>query len=332
MGLPVQRVNKKSGAPACDKPTLEALAAMGEPLPAKISEAREARAKLSQLEKWEEFAKAGEVQCVWNQLGTPHGRYSCEGPNLQNRIVEIRETVEAPEGSVFLSYDLGQAEYVTWGSLSKDPVLIDALTIDGVDFHAKMFEAVKKLVPELPSDEPRKRGKTINFALLYLMQDFTLAKKLGVDIKVARDILQAYDDRATVAAEYKQRMIKSITSSGTSFTHFGRTRELSAIKTAKGGRLHELQKTLWHHHNAGTAAELLKIKQVKTWKEIRRNWDVDEVRLSLQMHDELIFTVKQSVLAEVQEVLLPIMEAAVPGFLPFPIDERAGRNWRDISK
>jgi len=331
-GLPPQRVNKKSGTPACDKETLQALAGMGDELAPVVLEAREAQARVSQLEKWEEFALAGEVQCNWNQLGTPHGRYSCDSPNLQNRIVEIRETIEAPTGWKFLSLDLGQAEYVTWASLSQDPTLIKAFA-DDKDFHTQMFNEVKAAAPNMDfRGEERKTGKTINFALLYLMQPFVLAKKLGITEAEASEIIKAYEERAPIATEYKERVIREFQKTGVSITKFGRVRELPEIKTAKRGQKHQLTKTLWHHHNAGTAAEILKIKQVKSWKAIRRAFSLDEARLALQMHDEVIFMVKDEVLAEATELAKAAFDERIPGFLPFKVDVRTGRNWKEISK
>ena len=331
-GLPPQRVSKSSGKPACDKETLQALVAMGDDLAPIVIEAREAQSKVSQLEKWKEFALAGEVQAKWNQLGTPHGRYSVERPNLQNRILEIRETIEAPQGFHFLSLDLGQAEYVVWASLSQDPTLIKAFG-EGKDFHAQMFEEIKAIAPNLDfRGEERKAGKTINFALLYLMQPFVLAKKLGIMEAEAREIIAAYKARAPIATAYMDRVIFGIQKTGISITKFGRVRELEEIKTAKRGELHQLTKTLWHHHNAGTAAEVLKIKQIKSWKAMRRAFLVEDARLVLQMHDEVIFLVKDEILEEATELAKVAFDERIPGFLPFKVDVRTGRNWLQISK
>jgi len=331
-GLPPQRINKNTGKPACDKETLASLAAIGDDLAPIVILAREAQSKVSQLEKWEPFALAGEVQCNWNQLGTPHGRYSCDSPNLQNRILEIRETIEAPIGFKFLSVDLGQAEYVTWASLSQDPTLIKAFG-EGNDFHQQMFDEIKAAAPNLNiSGDERKAGKTINFALLYLMQPFVLAKRLGITEAEAREIITAYQERAPIATAYMMRVIRGFQKTGISTTKFGRVRELAEIKTAKRGQLHQLTKTLWHHHNAGTAAEVLKIKQVKSWKAIRRAFEVEDARLALQMHDEVIFMVRDEILDEATELVEAAFAEVIPGFLPFDVEVKTGRNWLQISK
>lgn len=332
-GLPVQRVSKKTGTPAMDKETLTVFAALGDDLAEKVIEAREARSKLSQLESWEEFADAGSVQASWNQLGTPHGRYSCDSPNLQNRITEIRESVEPPSGYSFLSLDLGQAEYVTWASLSGDPTLTAAFGA-GKDFHEQMGQEICDAAPDVDrTTNFRKFGKTINFALLYRMQAFVLAKRLGVSTEQAEQIMEAYAKRAPIAVAYMARTVQEFQRTGKATTKFGRERYLPEVRTATRGKLHEITKTLWHHHNAGTAAELLKIKQIKTWKALRRaGYTPEQVRLGLQMHDEIILIVRDDVLAEVEQIAREKFEEIIPGFLPFRVDVRRGKNWLQISK
>lgn len=333
-GLPVQRINKKTQTPAMDKETLQALAAMGDDLANLVIEAREARSKLSQLEAWAEYAEAGEVQPNWNQLGTPMGRYSCASPNLQNRITEIRETIEAPEGYRFVSLDLGQAEYVTWASLSGDPLLSKAF-LDGTDFHLMMIDQVREAAPsvDLHEKDPRKSGKTINFALLYQMKAFALAKMLGLTTEEAQQLIDAYAQRAPLATAYVQQVLAEARRTGQVSTKFGRVRFMPEMrKSLKPAEMHEASKTAWHHHNAGTAAELLKIKQVKVWKALRKQWTSDQVRMVLQMHDEIVLLVKVELVQEVVDLALAKFQEPIQGFLPFKVDCRTGRNWLEVSK
>ena len=333
MGLPTQRVSPKTGEPSVDKETLIALAAMGEPLPEKIMVAREAQSRLSQLQKWEPYATAHEVQGKWLQLGQPHGRYACEDPNLCNRVVEIRETVVPQDGYYFLSMDLGQAEYVTLASLSKDPTLIDAFGSE-TDFHAKMWEEIEAAAPNaLQPADPRAAGKEMNFAILYLMQPYTLAKKLGTDAATAKALIRAWTERAPVAAKYINDKIVEIQRTGLAATKFGRERSMPAIRKARGPQLHELTKTLWHHHNAGTAAELLKVKQIRTWKALRREGlDYEAARVAINMFDEIILEVKEEHREDVERIARAAFDQPIKGFLPFKTDQRSGYNWKEISK
>src|SRR5262249_7077477 len=132
---------------ATDKDTLVELANQGCLLADAIVNARSAISPWRQLKRGREVAEAGEVKPYWESCGTPHGRYTSENPCLNNRIDLIRETIEPLEGYSFLSLDLGQAEYVTWASLSHDEVLGAAFK-NGTDFHAKMAQDLRELVPQ----------------------------------------------------------------------------------------------------------------------------------------------------------------------------------------
>lgn len=333
MGLPVQRVSK-SGVPSIDKDALAVWENMGEPLAGLIIQARESQSKLSQLNSWESFAKAGTVQCQWNQLGTPMGRYSCEDPNLQNRITAIRETIEAPKGFKLISTDLGQAEYVTWASLSKDPTL-SASFLDGTDLHTRMFEEVKAVVGDIDFHEPdpRQVGKTVNFALLYLMQPFTLAKKLGISFDDARDIIKAYEERAPLATTYIQDYLAQAKKTGRVSTYYGRTRFMPEMIKAKGNYLHQLNKTAWHHHCSGTAADIVKMKQIKIARGmLAEGFELEDARIALNMHDEIIVLARDGIVEDVKTIMRMKFEEEIPGFLPFRLDQRAGNNWLEISK
>jgi len=332
MNLPTQRISK-GGKASTDDDTLQALDAMGYPIAGAIMEARGSQSTLSQLKEWEPYANAGSVQTNWNQYGQPHGRYTADSPNLQNRVVPIRETIEAPSGYTLLSNDLGQAEYVTWASLSGDPVL-SASFVNGVDFHIQMYDEVMAAAPGVDLHNPDKRqaGKTINFALLYLMQEFILAKRLGIAMPEAAKIIAGYKARASLADQYRENILSAAAKTGSVSTRFGRTRYLPGIKTARGPALHGFRKTAWHHHNAGTAAEILKIRQAQIFNTLRKDYSFDDVRLGLQMHDELIFVVKNELVEKVREISLEKFHQPLPGFLPFKVDTRAGLNWKAISK
>ena len=114
-----------------------------------------------------------------------------------------------------------------------------------------MIEEVRKAAPDvnLHEEDPRQSGKTINFALLYLMQPFVLAKKLGITTEEAAMIIAAYKARAPIASAYIESYLAGVAKTGMTHTKFGRTRHVPDMKKARGPRLHELRKTAWHHHN-----------------------------------------------------------------------------------
>jgi hypothetical protein len=330
--LPIQKVSKKTGQPTCDSDVLLALASLDDDLAPAIIKARQARSILSQFEKFSPFAKAGFVQALWDQYGTPMARYTASAPNLQNRVVGIREVIEADEGWTFVSQDLGQSEYVTWASLSNDPTLSEAF-LAGEDFHQNMYDKLKDVFVAQGIDTGRKAGKTVNFSLLYLMKPFSFAKRMGISQEAAQNIFDEYAAIAPQAIAYRESILEEGAKIGQVSTRFGRTRFLRDLGSKDKFRREEARKTGWHHHNAGTAAELMKIKMVKTWKALRaQGFETDRVRVALNMHDEMILKVRDDVVEQVAEIAKERFLEPIEGFLPIAVDQRIGKTWGAISK
>ena len=329
------QLNKKSGKPATDKDTLSELANSGVTLAGAILDARSAISRWSQLRAWEPYAKYGRVQPIWDSCGCPHGRYTSDGPCLTNRIVPIRETIESEPGFSFLSLDLSQAEYVVWASLSGDPVLGAAFKA-GRDFHIEMAQAIKEEVPtwDLRGQCLRDAGKTVNFSILYQMKPHTLARKLGCSVEIASRIITAYYDKTPAAAFFITVLLTNAELKGFVETHYGRRRYCPELLLATKERdVHEIEKTLWNHVNAGTAAEFLKWKQVKIWNALRTcGFDEGQVWLTLNMFDELVFQIRDDVFEEVREVAETVMREPVKGFLPFGVGVKEGKTWGEVSK
>lgn len=332
--IAARKVSKASRRPSLDADTLAAMENGGDKLAGMILEARGAISRWSQLKSWKVYAEAGAVQPIWDSNGQPQGRYTSDSPCLNNRIVPIRETIEPDPGYSFLSLDLGQAEYVVWASLSQDEILGDAFK-NGRDFHSEMAHSVREAVADwnLRGEDERQAGKMLNFAILYRMTEFTLARKLGCDKEVAGKIIQAYYNRTARAKEYIQKILDAAKLDGYVETAFGRRRYCPEYNSLDNREAQELEKTLWHHHNAGTAAEILKMKQVQAWSDLRAaGLTTNEVRLALNMYDEVIFMVRDDLVEVVRRIVEPIFRIQMAGFLPMPVTVKVGKNWKEVSK
>jgi len=324
----------KTGKPLTDRDTLTELAYEGSALAGGIIDARSDISRRSQLRAWKPFALQGFVQSVWNSLGTPHGRYTSEAPSLTNRIIPIRETIEADPGHSFMSLDLSQAEYCTWASLSGD-LLLGQSFIDGEDFHSTTAVAVKELVPswDFHGEEPRQAGKTLNFALLYQMTEFTLSRRLGCSLETAGTISKAYFQRARTASRHLKRVLEMAKERGYVETYYGRRRYCSEYQSGVSGRdAHEIEKTLVNHYIAGSTAEFLKWKSVYAHEALRQAGFTNvDVWLSLNMFDEAIWQVRDDLLDEVRAIIEPIWFRKEKGFLPFRAETKIGKTWGGCS-
>lgn len=334
LGIELTRETPKGGI-QCDKEVLESIQDR-HPLVGQVMDARNAMAILSQLKKWKEFADAGLVQCVWDQNGTPMGRYTSQGPNLQNRVVPIRETIESQEGWSFLSMDLGAAEYVTWAALSGDPEMSRCFK-EGQDVHQMMGEAVLAANPtlDLHGETVRQFGKTINFAILYKMRPATLAQKLGVTFETAVEIQEAYFVKAAVAHQYEIDYLDTARETGQTTTKFGRRRDMPILYLGKRGELADAEKTAWHHHICGTTAEVLKLKTIKTMVVLSKAGFGSDVVVCVNLHDEVILGVRDSVMGQVQPLAVEAFTKAgseLPWYLPYSVTVKVGKSWKEVSK
>jgi len=329
-GIKPPRLSKVTKRPLTDKDTLTELIHEGVPLAGGICDARSAITCRGQLRAWRKYAEAGQVQTVWNSLGCPHGRYTSENPSLTNRIQPIRETIEPDPGYSFLSLDLSQAEYCTWASLSGDLVLGQSF-IDGEDFHTVTAAAVKELVPswDFHGEEPRQAGKTLNFALLYQMTEFTLSRRLGCSLETAGTISKAYFRRAKTASRHLKRVLAVAKERGYVETYYGRRRYCSDYQNGISDRdAHEVEKTLVNHYIAGSTAEFLKWKSVYVHEALRQAGLTNaDVRLSLNIFDEAIWQVRDDLLDEVRATIEPIWFRKETGFLPFRAEVKIGKSW-----
>lgn len=325
----------KTGATSIDKDQLIRWEAGGDKLALIVRAARELITKESQLKAWKQYAEAGSVQPTWDQNGTPMARYTSDEPCLQNRIVEIRETIEPLPGYSFVSTDLGQAEYVGWGSLSGDPLLAEIFT-SGKDLHVEMFERLKDKAPGLNmrGETPRQLGKTINFALLYLMTDGALAGKLGISRDEAKAIMAAYEAIAPKAVQYRTDYLAQCAERGFTETKWGYRRFMAKPDgDQKSAVVHDWEKTSWHHHNSGSAAEILKQLTVWTMKAVRDAGITGILaRPCLNLHDELILMVRDDKVEQVKRIMVEQFSQQIEGFLLFKIDCRTGKTWLEISK
>jgi DNA polymerase-1 len=335
-GTKPSRFSKTTRQPSTDKDTLLELANQGDIQASAILAARSAITRWGQLRTWGKFADIGLVQSVWDSCGTPHGRYTSDSPCLCNRILPIRATIEPDPGYSFLSLDLSMAELVTWGSLSGDRTIARSFQ-QGRDFHQETAEIVKKAVPswDLRDQDERAAGKTLNFAILYLMKASTLAQKLGCPIEVAVRIIKACHRRAPKATAYIEKTLARAKELGYATTYFGRRRFCPEYQdpVLSTQDAHQLEKTLWNHTVAGTSAEYLKRKQILVWEALRKaHFTPSDARLSLQIYDECVFSVQDSLLAEVRAIVEPIWLEREAGFLPFQATIQTGKSWEAVSK
>ncbi|HEX4024393.1 MAG TPA: DNA polymerase I [Steroidobacteraceae bacterium] len=331
LGLPVLR-KTPGGTPSTAEDVLEELADSYR-LPQVILDYRAlAKLRSTYTERLPEQinASTGRVHTCYHQAVAATGRLSSSDPNLQNipvRSLEgrrIRQAFIAPPGYRLLAADYSQIELRIMAHLSGDAGLLRAFAEDR-DIHLATAAEVFGVPPAEVSGEQRRSAKAINFGLIYGMSAFGLARQLGVPRGAAQSYVDLYFARYPGVRQYMERTREQARRDGYVETVFGRRLFLPEI----GSRNRQLQqyaeRSAINAPMQGTAADIIKraMLAVDAWRESAQ----PPVSLIMQVHDELVFEVREDYLPQAAREIGALMSGAAQLAVPLKVDVGQGANW-----
>ena len=304
-------------------------------VPALVLEYRQlAKLKSNYLDQLPSLADGdGRVHTTFNQVGTATGRLSSTNPNLQNIPTrtalgrEIRAAFIAAEGNVLMSADYSQIELRLMAHFSQDPLLLDAYRT-GKDIHTLTAAEVFGIDPVTMSKETRARAKAVNFGIVYGISPFGLAAQLNIDQKEAKLYIETYFDRYKGVRSFIDATLEVVRREQAVRTHFGRVRPIPDIQSRNPNMRGFAERTAVNTPLQGTAADLIKLAMIKLDTEIIRRRL--KSRMTLQVHDELLFDVPPEEIAEMEVLVKHEMEHVAEFSVPIVADVGTGSNWRDI--
>lgn len=324
----------KSGDYSTDVTVLEKLAEDGVEIARKVLDWRQ----LSKLKSTYTDAlqqqinpKTGRVHTSYSLTGAQTGRLSSNDPNLQNIPIRteigrrIREAFVAEPGHVLLSADYSQIELRLAAHMADVPALKDAFA-NGEDIHAR---TAQELFGEVNRDT-RGRAKTINFSLLYGISRWGLAGRLGIGADEAQAMIDRYFERFPGINQYISRTLQSARETGFTETLFGRrthfTRITSQNQTERAGS----ERAAINAPIQGTSADIIKRAMVRMLPALA-DAGLPQVKMLLQVHDELVFELPEADVAAASKVIERVMaEAAEPLVkldVPLGVEIGTGANW-----
>lgn len=275
----------------------------------------------------------GRIHTTFNQVGTATGRLSSINPNLQNIPIrtqigrEIRAAFIASPGNVLMSADYSQIELRLMAHFSQDPLLLDAYRT-GKDIHTLTASEVFEVDAETMDKETRNRAKAVNFGIVYGISPFGLAAQLGIDQRTAREYIERYFDRYKGVKQFIEETLETVRREQAVRTFFGRVRPIPDIQSRNPNMRGFAERTAVNTPLQGTAADLIKIAMLRIDAEIIRR--KLHSRMTLQVHDELLFDVVLSESEELQQIVKEQMEHAAKFSIPIVAEIGVGKNWRDI--
>ncbi|GAB3487440.1 DNA polymerase I [Marinomonas epiphytica] len=329
-GLPVIKKTPK-GQPSTAEPILQELAQDYE-LPRLIMEHRSlSKLKSTYTDKLPEMIQTtGRIHTSYHQAITATGRLSSTDPNLQNipiRTAEgrrIRQAFVAPKGYKLLAADYSQVELRIMAHLSQDKGLLDAFTRDA-DVHKATAAEVFEVSLEEVTTEQRRRAKAINFGLIYGMSAFGLAKQLDISRPEAAKYIKRYFERYPGVQQYMENTREGAKENGYVETIYGRRLYLPDIKASNAMMRQAAERTAINAPMQGSAADIIKRAMIKM-----HSWLADtdlDVKMILQVHDELIFEVAESDLESAQAKIVDIMQNSSKIDVPLLVEAGVGNNW-----
>jgi DNA polymerase I len=272
----------------------------------------------------------GRVHTSFNQTVAATGRLSSSDPNLQNIPVrteqgrQIRRAFIPADGCLLLSADYSQIELRVLAHLSGDTELQDAFR-KNEDIHRRTAAGVFGVLPDLVTEEMRRRAKAVNFGIIYGMGPQRLAREQGITLREASEFIAHYFDRFPRVKSYLDATIAAAEREGKVRTLFGRVRYLPEILQSDRGARQQAVRAAVNTTIQGTAADLIKEAMVVLAGRLRKTRAAS--RMTLQVHDELVLEVPRDELAAAGHLVREVMEGVHGLSVPLVADLRVGPNW-----
>jgi DNA polymerase-1 len=272
------------------------------------------------------------IHTSYQQAVTSTGRLSSTEPNLQNIPIKtaegrkIREAFVAEKGNVLISADYSQIELRIMAHLSGDQNLTHAFN-NNIDVHSATASEIFNVSLEEVTSEHRRSAKAINFGLIYGMSAFGLTRQLGIPRHEAQAYLDTYFERYTGVREYMDSTKELAKKNLYVETILGRKLHVAAINDSNGLRRQAAERAAINAPLQGSAADIIKKAMIDVDSWIGE--DNQNIKMIMQVHDELIFEVKKDFAAEALADVIKIMESAVKLDIPLIVDANQGANWNE---
>ncbi len=276
---------------------------------------------------------SGRLHTTFGQTGTATGRLSSANPNLQNIPIrtelgrEIRAAFTAEPGHVLLAADYSQIELRLLAHFSKDPLLVEAYR-RGDDIHTLTASQVFGVPPLMVTPDHRRQAKVVNFGIVYGLSAFGLSQNLGIEPSEAKQFINAYFERYGGVRAFIDRTLDEARREGKVKTLFGRVRPIPDINSKNANLRGFAERTAVNTPLQGTAADLIKIAMIRIDAALRERGL--KSRMTLQVHDELVFEVPEAEIEVMRTLVREQMEKVHPLTVPLLVEIGVGSNWRDL--
>jgi DNA polymerase-1 len=275
----------------------------------------------------------GRLHTTFGQTGTATGRLSSANPNLQNIPIRtelgrgIRAAFIAEPGCVLLTADYSQIELRLLAHFSRDPLLVEAYRRDD-DVHTLTASQVFGVPPLMVTPEHRRAAKVVNFGIVYGLSPFGLSQNLGIEPAEAKQFIASYFEKYKGVRAFIDKTLEEARRELKVKTLHGRIRPIPDINSKNANQRGFAERTAVNTPLQGTAADLIKIAMIRIDATLQERGL--KSRMTLQVHDELVFEVPEKEVDTMQSLVREQMEKAHALTVPLLVEMGLGPNWRDL--
>jgi DNA polymerase-1 len=276
--------------------------------------------------------KNSHIHTTYQQAVAATGRLSSIEPNLQNIPIKtdlgqlMRTAFVAEDGWKLVSADYSQIDLRCVAHVSNDKKMIEAFN-RGDDIHRLTAAEVNKVTPSQVTDKMRSSAKELNFGIIYGMGAFGFSQSAGISRDEAQNFINTYMDKFSGVAQYMKETREFARSNGYVETLLGRRRNIPEINSPNFQVANGAERMAINMPIQGLAADIMKLAMIKVHEQFKDN---TEVRMILQIHDEIILEVKRSRAEEVSQKVKDLMETAYPLRVPLIAQVNIGDSWGEI--
>lgn len=279
--------------------------------------------------------RTGRIHTSYNQTIAATGRLSSTNPNLQNIPIrgvglgsEVRKAFVASSGYKLLSIDYSQIELRMVAHLSGDKNMLKVFQ-NNQDIHTNTAMEIFGVTANKVTPDMRRDAKTINFGILYGLSSFGLSSRIGeVSMSEAKDFIEKYFKAYPGIKNYVDEIKEEVKKSGLVKNELGRIRKFPEIKSSQFFIRAAAERAAVNFPIQSLAADVIKIAMINIDKQLLG--ENNDIKMLLQVHDELVFEVKEDKVDFWAKKIIPIMESAIKLSVPVTVEAKVGDNWGEM--
>jgi DNA polymerase-1 len=281
--------------------------------------------------------KTGRIHTSYNQTIAATGRLSSVDPNLQNIPIrgtgigsEIRKAFVAEKGWKLLSLDYSQIELRVIAHLASDKAMLKIFKNDE-DIHTNTAVGVFGVDADKVTGDMRRDAKTINFGILYGLSAFGLSSRIGsIEWHSAKEFIDKYFAAYPGVKKYIDQIKEDVRKDARITNELGRIRKFPEINASNFMIRQAAERQAVNFPIQSLAADVIKVAMIDIYDEIRHKGD--EIKMLLQVHDELVFEVREDKVEQYIKTIQPLMENAIKLSVPVRVEAKVGDNWGEMEK